>query len=1012
MPGGRETRRPGPKESPLTHSPDARIQAGGKGSRWLTAIVVVIAALLLIVPVLVNVYTDFQWFGEVGHRGVFATAWTVRIVLFLMVGLLFGGIVFLALWLAWRSRPATVPGLDPRHPLAAYRKMAEQGSRTVLIGTPVIFGLFAGVLSQASWRSALLFLHREDFGEADPQFGLDYGFYAFHLPFWRFLADTAVIAVIVAFLLSLVTHYLLGGLRAGDPTTGEKMRVTGSARAQLACWAGVFMLLKAVGYWLDRYDMLGNPQATFTGASYTDVNALLPAKIVLLVIALLVAAAFFAAIFLRNLAIPAMATALMLVSAGVIGVAWPMIVEQFSVDPNRAAKEREYIARNIEATRYHYGLTEEDVTVIRDWGATGAEEKDPESKEQGAEAIASDENTLANIRILDPEVLPPTFTQQRQLRNFYGFPEVLDVDRYEIDGEMRDFVVAARELNPRNLQGNQQDWINRHTVYTHGNGFIAAPANRVDEVAAGAGSTRGGYPLYTVADLFQSEDPNGMNLQLEQPRIYYGPVIADSDADYAIVGGNGSGTDFEYDADGRNFTYDGKGGVPIGNIVDQAFYALKYREMNILLTDRIGPDSKIIFERDPRERVHKIAPWLTTDSRTYPAVVDGRIKWIVDGYTTLADMPYAERMSLQESTQDSLNQQGTQQALPNEEISYIRNSVKATVDAYDGTVELYAFDEEDPVLKAWRSAFPGVVKPKSEISEDLMQHLRYPEDLFKVQRELMTRYHVSDPGVFFTNDAFWSVPNDPTAPEEQNLSQPPYYVVAADPKTGRSSFQLISAFRGLEREYLAAHMTVSSDPENYGQITVRALPTDTQTMGPKQAQDTMMSADEVAQERTLLEGANVVINGNLLTLPVGDNEILYVEPVYTQREGQETAFPKLLRVLVSYRGEVGYGATVSEALAEVGIDPAAATQISGEPEGGGQPEDGTEQPPAEDAPPADAPREVDEAARDDAVNRINDALTRLRTAQESGDFAAQGQALSDLDAAVRDYQRANGQDVE
>lgn len=996
----------------MTPSPDARIQASGQSGKWMTIIVVVIAALLLIVPALVNVYVDFQWFGEVGQRGVFATVWVIRLLLFLVVGVLFGGIVFLALSLAWRSRPAAVPGLDPRHPLAAYRRMAEQGSRGVLIGTPVLFGLFAGVLAQANWRSPLMFLHRQDFGKADPQFGLDYGFYAFQLPFWRFLSDTAVIAVIIAFLLSLVTHYLLGGLRAGDPTTGEKMRVTGAARAQLASWGAAFMLLKAVSYWLDRYDLLGTKQATFTGASYTDVNALLPAKIVLLVIALLVAAAFFAAIFLRNLAIPAMATALMLVSAGVIGVAWPMMVEQFSVDPNRAAKEREYIARNIEATRYHYGLTDDTVTIERNWGATGDEEGDPQSVEEGARSIASDKNTLANIRILDPEILPPTFTQQRQLRNFYGFPDVLAVDRYEVDGQMRDFIVAARELNPNNLQGNQQDWINRHTVYTHGNGFIAAPANRVDEVATTAGSGRGGYPLYTVADLFESQDPNGMNLNLEQPRIYYGPVIADSDADYAIVGGNGSGDDFEYDADGRNFTYDGRGGVPIGNLFAKTVFALKHQELNVLLSDRIGPDSKIIFERDPRERVHKVAPWLTTDSRTYPAIVDGRIKWIVDGYTTLANMPYSERMSLQESTQDSLNAQGTQQALPNEEISYIRNSVKATVDAYDGTVELYQFDEQDPVLKAWSEAFPGVVKPKSDISPDLMNHLRYPEDLFKVQRELMARYHVSDPGVFFTNDAFWSVPNDPTAPEEQKLSQPPYYIVAADPKTGKPSFQLISAFRGLEREYLAAHMSVSSDPETYGHITVRALPTDTQTMGPKQAQDTMMSSGEVANERTLLEGSNVVLNGNLLTLPVGGDEILYVEPVYTQLQGQQTAFPKLLRVLVSYRGQVGYGATVSEALAEVGIDPSAATQISGEPQadgagpGDGKPED-------ENAPTSPTePGPVDSAKRDEAVGRIDDALKRLRDAQEDGDFAAQGQALSDLDAAVRDYQRANGQNPE
>ena len=440
-------------------------------------------------------------------------------------------------------------------------------------------------------------------------------------------------------------------------------------------------------------------------------------------------------------------------------------------------------------------------------------------------------------------------------------------------------------------------------------------------------------------------------------------------------------------------------------------FATRYQELNILLSDRIGSDSKIIYNRDPRDRVQKVAPWLTTDTKTYPAVVDGRMKWIVDGYTTLAKMPYSQRMSLQETTQDSINPDGTPRPLPNSEVSYIRNSVKATVDAYDGTVELYEFDEKDPVLKAWEGVFPGVVKPKAEITEELQEHLRYPEDLFKVQRELMAKYHVSDPGVFFANDSFWSVPSDPTAPEEKNLSQPPYYVVASDPETGKPSFQLISAFRGLEREFLAAQMSASSDPETYGQITIRALPTNTQTMGPRQAQDTMMSADEVAQDRTLLEGTNVVTNGNLLTLPVGDGEILYVEPVYTQRKGQETAFPKLLRILVAYRGQVGYGATVTEALSQVGIDASAATKVRGEEETEEQSADKDKD--AADAESDDeAPKEerkVDVAARDDAARRISDALQKLNDAQKNGDYAAQGQALAELDRAAADYQKANGQ---
>ena len=990
-------------------------KAGNGRPGWIAISVMILAVLTFVVPILVNFYADFQWFGEVDYRGVFATTWITRLILFVIVGLLTGGVVFLSLFLAWRSRPEVLGFEDPRSPQAIYRRMAESGSKTILVVIPVIFGILGGLVGQGNWQIVQLFLNRQDFGQTDAQYGKDLGFYAFELPLYSLVASTLVLIIIVAFLMSVVTHYLLGGITAGNPTTGQKTKISRAAGAQLAAWAGVFMLLKAVSYWLDRYELLFNRQNTFTGGSYTDINALLPAKITLLVIALVVAAAFFAAIFLRNLAIPAFATVLMLVSAGLIGVAWPLAVEQFSVDPNRATKERDYIARNIASTRYHYGLDESKVSIERNWGAPAEEADDADAAREGAESVASDDATLANIRILDPEVLPRTFTQQRQLKNFYGFTDPLSIDRYEIDGELRDFVVAARELNPQTLQGNQNDWINRHTVYTHGNGFVAAPANRVDEVASESGSTRGGYPLYTVADLFESEDPNGMNLNLTQPRIYFGPVIANTDADYAIVGGNGDGRDYEYDADGRNFTYDGSGGVDVGGLFSRLMFATRYQEINILLSDRIGEESKIIYNRDPRDRVQKIAPWLTTDTKTYPAVVDGRIKWIVDGYTTLARMPYSQRTSLQETTQDSVNPDGTPRPLPNSEVAYIRNSVKATVDAYDGTVELYEFDEEDPVLKAWQGVFPGVIKPKAEITDELNDHLRYPEDLFKVQRELMAKYHVEDPGTFFANDSFWSVPSDPTAPEEQNLSQPPYYVVASDPNTGQASFQLISAYRGLEREFLTAHMAVSSDPETYGQITIRALPTNTQTMGPRQAQDTMMSADEVAQDRTLLEGTNVVTNGNLLTLTVGDGEILYVEPVYTQRKGQETAFPKLLRILVSYRGQVGYGATVAEALRQVGIDPTNVTKVRGEADQTGpnsdEEETGTTQRPARTE-QGEAPagqRQVDVAARDEAAGRISAALRKLSDAQRNGDYAAQGQALAELDRAAADYQRANGQ---
>ena len=968
-----------------------------KPNRGLWTAVSVLGVILIVLPMLVGLYTDFLWFGELDFRSVFNKMVLARVVLFVVFAAIGGAIAFFAARIAWKGRPGL--DSDPFAPNAKYRAQLEQGIRSILVWVPLVVAMFAGLAGQGLWRTLLLALNGESFGVNDAQFGRDLGFYAFQLPAITALVDILSMLLVVAFLIGAVTHYLLGGIRIASNLTGATGGVSKAARVQLAVTAGLWMLLKAASYWLERYQLLYARNDIFTGASYTSVNAMLPAKIILTIIAVLVAVAFFASVVYKDLRIPVLGTVLMLVSSLVVGNVWPALLEQFSVKPNRQAKEYEYIGRNIEATRFAYGLTDETVTYEENWG---------QSTTSNAE-VASDAATISNIRLLDPDIISPTFTQNQQLRNFYGFPEQLAMDRYEMDGEMRDFVVAARELNPNSLSENQRDWINRHTVYTHGNGFIAAQANTVDEAAQDAGSTRGGLPIFTVSDLQTNEkarendEAEELGIRVDEPRIYYGPVIASAQdgLDYAIVGDNGQGP-VEYDTDTTTYTYTGEGGVNVGNWINRVAYAVKYQELNLLLSDRVGGQSKILYDRDPRQRVEKVAPWLTTDSKTYPAVIDGRVKWIVDGYTTLSRLPYSTRQSLTGATVDALNPDGTTQRVINNDLGYIRNSVKATVDAYDGTVELYAFDESDPVLQAWMGVFPNTVNPASEISDTLRDHLRYPEDLFKVQRQLLARYHVDDPGVFFNNDAFWSVPNDPTAPEGRDqLDQPPYYIVASDPETGAPSFQLITPYRGLNREFLSAHMSVSSDPENYGKITVRVLPTNTQTQGPKQAQDALMSSDQVARDRTLWEGSNDLKNGNLLTLPVGGGEILYVEPIYSQRKDQESAFPKLLRVLVFYRGQVGYAPTISQALSQVGINPAAAQEIevvdeNAEANTPSAPENEGEERPAEQA--AGGAENVDEA-----MNNLNNALRQLESARD-GSFEEYGRALDQLDRAVKEYQ--------
>lgn len=979
-------------------------------------IAAIIAVLLFFGPMLVGMYTDWRWFGSIDYRSVFTTAIIARIVLFIIFGLVAAAVVWAAGFFAWRGRPDSLDMGDLNSPVYQYRQSIEKSMGVLFKVIPAIVGIIAGFIGQSHWRDVMLFLNGQDFGVQDPQFHHDLGFYAFSLPVLQMVVSTLSILLVLAFLIALFGHYILGGIRIGNKAAGVRGSISRSARLQLAITAGLWMVAQVAGYWLERYGLLYSEHDLFTGGSYTDIHAYLPAKIILMIIGVFVAIALFMAIVIKDLRIPGLAVVLMLASSLIIGQAWPLLMERFSVQPNRQAKENESIARNIEATRYAYGLTDDHVTYKENWGGDNVSD----------DKVASDNATINNLRLLDPEILSPTFTQMQQLKNFYGFPETLSMDRYEIDGKMRDFVVAARELDPNELRENQSDWINRHTVYTHGNGFVAAQANTVDEVARDAGSARGGYPIFTVSDLqTQAGESEGegetqdaeksLGIKVDQPRIYYGPVIASAadNLDYAITGTTGENP-VEYDTDSTNYTYDGEGGVEIGNLFDRTMYAAKYRELNFLLSDRVGSESKLLYDRDPRERVEKVAPWLTTDSATYPAVIDGHLKWIVDGYTTLDSLPYSQRASLSDATQDALNPDGTTQRLVNDRVGYIRNSVKATVDAYDGSVDLYEFDKEDPVLKAWEGVFPDVVKPESEISDELREHFRYPEDMFKVQRDLLARYHVDDPNVFFNNDAFWSVPNDPTAEESRDLNQPPYYVMAADPETGDPSFQLTTSYRGLNREFLSAHMAVSSDPDTYGDITVRVLPTNTQTQGPKQAQDAMMSSDQVARDRTLWEGTNDLHNGNLLALPVGGGEILYLEPIYSQRKDQASAFPKLLRVLVSYKGRVGYAPTIGDALEQVGIDAKSAQDIE-EIEGDSGDDDADKDSSSadkkdekkkstEESAPASAPRSSDEAG---AIEDINKALKGLEDAR-GGSFEEYGRALDELDKAVESYQKSEG----
>ena len=876
----------------MTMMSNATPQFNFKGRR--SPLVITIGILVVISAVMLSLsgfYADWLWYKSVAFTSVWTTVLSTKVYLFIAAGLLTSTIVLLNVIIAYKRRPLYVPLSIEADNLERYRAQIEPIKRWVVVALAVGLFYFAGTSGSALWETWLLFKNATSFGVKDPQFNLDISFFAFKLPFWQTLIAWGISTLVLAIIASSIVHYLYGGIRLQV----QDDRTTVAARVQLSVLLGGVVLMKAVAYWFDRYHLALKESKLITGLTYTDVNATLPAKAILAAIAVVCALLFFANIVRRSWVLPAAGTALLVVSSVLIAGIYPGAIQQFQVKPSESSKEAPFIQRNIDATRAAYGLS--DVTVS-DYQATLS---------TSAGQLTKDAATIANIRLMDPNVISATFRQLQQIKPYYTFPDSLDVDRYTVDGVKRDTIVAVRELN---IAGNpSRNWINDHLVYTHGFGFVAAFGNARDA---------DGKPSFAVGDL-----PPTKGLGVFEPRVYFGENVPD----YSIIGGvkTDSPVEFDYPDDAsangqRNVTYSGTGGVPVGSLVNKIVFALKYQEQRILLSTLINKDSKILYNRSPRDRVAKVAPWLTLDGDPYPALVDGKILWIIDGYTTSAGYPYSKQTSLSSATSDALTSNSTSvTAQGNQNINYIRNSVKATVDAYDGTVTLYQWDTKDPVLATWSKAFPGTVKPKSEISKALLEHIRYPEDMFRVQREILSSYHVQTAAAFYGGQDFWRVPRDPSTFGANASAQPPYYLTLQMPGDAKPEFALTTPFvpRG-GRENLSAFAVVNSDAgANYGKITVLQLPRSTNVAGPSQVASNFEAKPEVANSLSLLrQGGSDVVLGNLLTLPVGGG-LLYVQPVYVRATANTASYPLLQKVLVSFGDQIGYDDTLKGALDQV-----------------------------------------------------------------------------------------------
>ncbi|MFM1964879.1 MAG: hypothetical protein RL134_604 [Actinomycetota bacterium] len=954
------------------------VAAAPRRGRVLLPTIIILGVIVLGFVIFTGFYTDWLWFDSVGKTEVFTVTLTTRLALFASFGLTMAVVLAGTLWIGYRFRP-TIPLLTQEQAgLERYRMALNPYRVLITVGIAAVVGLLAGISASAEWGTFLRWRNATDFGVTDPQFGLDIGFYTFTYPFLRFVLGFAFSVVILAIGLAIAAHYLYGGLRLQPQ--GDRMST--AAQVHLSGLIALLLLLKAVAYWLDRYGLMVKSEALvqgFTGMKYTDVNAVLPALQILTFVALITAVLFIVNMIVRNWVIPLIGLGLLVLTSILVGGVYPAIVQQFQVRPSELVREQPYIERNITATRSAYDIADAQIQEY------------PGTVEPPTEAvIQANLGTLDNIRLLDPALASPTYNQLQQIRAYYSFNDSLDVDRYAMEGGQRGAVVAAREINLGGIPENQRNWANDHAVYTHGYGFVAAYDNTAES---------SGQP-----DFFESDIPPEGLLDIEQPRIYFGELSPT----FSIVGAP-EGTppvELDYPDDASptgqvNNTYTGSGGVPVGSFFNRLLFATKFQDSNILLTDLINEESRILWDRAPLERVEKIAPWLTLDQDPYPAVVDGRIVWLIDGYTTSNDYPYSSRVSLGEVTSDSITvRTGSTAIAPSDQLNYARNSVKAVVDAYEGTVTLYAWDEADPILQTWMKAFPGVVQERSAMPAEIEAHVRYPQDLFKVQRVVMSRYHVTDPATFYNGTDFWIVPFDPTQAIQQ--FQPPYYLTLQMPGQEQPTFSLTTTFAPQRRPTLAAFMAVDSAPgDGYGTIRVLQLPSNTTIPGPTQVQNNFESDPDISAELSLLRRGGSEVNlGNLLSLPFNGG-LLYVEPVYLR--ATQDGYPLLRKVLAGYGANVALADTLDEALAAVFESDPIPTP---EPTPGPDPDPNPDPTPTPTPTPTPGPSGDPLTDLQTALADAQAAYERGQAALADGDFAAYGEAQADLEAALRRAQEA------
>ena len=905
-----------------------RRRSSGRGR--IIVIVVIAVAFLLITSLrgLAGFWTDYLWFDSLGLSSVFSGVLGAKIAL----GVIFTGVFFVltfaSLTVADRIAPKNRP-LGPEDDLLNRYHAVVDRRATLFRGLlALVLGLIAGVGMSSEWNQWILFRNGGSFGIKDQTFQTDVGFYVFKLPFYITIVNWLFASGVIILLVTIVAHYLNGGIRLQSTV----QRVTPQVKAHISVILGLLALVKAADYWLQRYALTWSTRGTVDGATYTDVKAQLPAIYLLLFIALLSFGLFIYNIWRRGWVLPVVAVGLWALVSVVAGVAYPAFIQRFRVEPEESSKEAPYIQHNIEATRDSLGLNNIQ-TAAFDY-----------TTDQAATSAAIDKNpgTIRNVRLLDPAIVEPTYQRQQSIYGFYRFNE-LDVDRYPVStgptagggtapATTTQVVLSARDLTTAGIP--QQSWEGSHLAYTHGYGVALAPANT---------TSNDGTPAYLVKDVPLDVTENQINLKIDQPQLYYGENLPG----YAVTNTGRAEVDYTGAAEGEGQSlYSGTGGVKLDSFARKAAFALRFADWNLIVSNFLTGDSRIVFERDIKARIEKVAPFMQWDTDPYPVVQDGRVVYIWDGYTSTNRYPNAQQADTTGLPSGS--------GLSGGGLNYVRNSVKAVLDTYDGSVKLYVVDPNDPIVTAYQKAFPALFYPVEEMPQELRAHWRYPEDLFRLQTNMYGRYHITDPQNFYEKTSAWAVANDPgtsvsgtSAASAQSATAlgtgqvlptttkriDPFYQLLQLPGDTQESFVMSRPFvpfsqtGSSDRQTLTSFMVARSDPDDYGKITVYEMPTGQAVPGPSLANTQIQQNPRVSFILTQLnQQGSKVSYGNMLLVPL-ENSILYVRPMYVSSDSNPA--PALKAVVVVAGDRVSVQPTFRQALQELfpGSDPQTAERL-------------------------------------------------------------------------------------